>query len=120
MAAFRGISVPSYQKLGPNDHADPTQVSLNKQLREHFEAIRQLTGDAGPVNITNDFTIGSNTLTAGTVNVGAAQITSGNVPPEGQTTAPPGSIFINTKGGTGNTVWVKTTGQGKTGWVNIA
>ena len=42
---------------------------------------------------------------------------SGNYAPEGNLTAPKGSLYTNTTGGTATTVFfVKTTGSGNTGW----
>ncbi len=43
---------------------------------------------------------------------------SGAGSPNGVVTAPPGSIYFNTSGGTTNTLWVKESGTGNTGWAN--
>lgn len=37
--------------------------------------------------------------------------------PEGVVTAPPGSDYLNSLGGAGQTYWVKESGTGNTGWV---
>jgi hypothetical protein len=37
--------------------------------------------------------------------------------PEGVLTAPPGSLYTNTNGGAGTTLYVKQSGTGNTGWV---
>lgn len=37
--------------------------------------------------------------------------------PEGVLTAPPGSLYSNTSGGAGTTLYVKESGTGNTGWV---
>lgn len=42
---------------------------------------------------------------------------SGNGAPEGAVTAPTGSIYLRTAGGSGTTIYVKETGSGNTGWV---
>ena len=42
---------------------------------------------------------------------------TGTVNPEGVITAPVGSMFTNSNGGTGTTFYVKETGTGNTGWV---
>lgn len=44
-------------------------------------------------------------------------IYSGAGSPEGVLTAPPGSLYSNTSGGAGTTLYVKETGTGNTGWV---
>jgi len=38
--------------------------------------------------------------------------------PNGNITASPGSMYTSTVGGAGNTLWVKESGTGNTGWVN--
>lgn len=43
--------------------------------------------------------------------------TYGSGSPEGVVTAPPGSIYRNTSGGAGTTLYVKESGTGNTGWV---
>lgn len=40
--------------------------------------------------------------------------------PEGVVTAPPGSIYQNTSGGTGTTLYIKHSGTGNTGWFAVA
>jgi len=47
-------------------------------------------------------------------------ITAGSGSPQGVVTAPPGSIYLNTAGGAGTTLWVKTTGTGNAGWTAVA
>jgi hypothetical protein len=49
--------------------------------------------------------------------IGAAQILSGTGSPQSVVTAPPGSIFLRTDGGSGTTLYVKESGSGNTGWV---
>lgn len=47
-----------------------------------------------------------------------AEIQSGNGNPNGNVTAPAGSLYLNNDGGANNTLWVKeTTGNTNTGWV---
>lgn len=90
---------------------------LNKQFREHLDEINRLGGLNGPVAIVAPLSVGTNPLTAGSLNVGAAQVLTGTMPPEGMVTAPPGSMYLNTKGGKGTTLYIKESGNGKTGWV---
>lgn len=47
---------------------------------------------------------------------GAVIWTSGVGTPEGVVTAPVGSLYTNTSGGAGSTLYVKQTGTGNTGW----
>lgn len=42
---------------------------------------------------------------------------TGQGSPEGVIVALPGSMYLNSLGGTGATLWVKETGSGNTGWV---
>lgn len=51
------------------------------------------------------------------VNATAAIITSGAGSPESAVTAPVGSIYLRTDGGTSTTLYVKESGAGNTGWV---
>lgn len=44
-------------------------------------------------------------------------IRSGEGSPEGTVTAPPGTLYTSTAGGTGITLYVKESGTGNTGWV---
>lgn len=48
---------------------------------------------------------------------GTAIWTSGTGTPEGNVTAPVGSLFTRTDGGAGSTLYVKESGAGNTGWV---
>lgn len=47
-------------------------------------------------------------------------ISSGTGTPEAVVTAPVGSLFLRTDGGTGTTVYRKESGAGNTGWVATA
>lgn len=48
---------------------------------------------------------------------GTLEVVSGEGSPEGVVAARPGSIYTNSLGGAGTTLWVKETGTGTTGWV---
>jgi hypothetical protein len=48
------------------------------------------------------------------------RVTSGSGSPEGVVTAPVGTTYHRTDGGTGTTVYIKESGVGNTGWVAIA
>jgi hypothetical protein len=45
------------------------------------------------------------------------RIYSGNGSPNGVVTASPGSLYLNTAGGAGTTLWVKESGNGSVGWI---
>jgi hypothetical protein len=47
-------------------------------------------------------------------------IYSGSGSPQGNVSAPVGSIYQNTSGGTGTTIYYKASGTGNTGWVAIS
>ena len=45
------------------------------------------------------------------------RLISGGVVPEGVVSAPVGTLYTNTSGGAGSTLYVKESGTGNTGWV---
>ena len=49
--------------------------------------------------------------------IGNVRICTGSGSPNGLISAPPGSIYLNTSGGSGTTLYVKESGSGSTGWV---
>ena len=108
---------PSYQLISAKNLTEPGLETINKVFREHLEAINSLSGLNGPVSIVNDLNVGDNQVSAGSLAVGTAQVLTGNQAPEGNVTAPPGSIFLNTSGGANKTIWIKESGNGKNGWV---
>lgn len=48
--------------------------------------------------------------------LGGTTINNGAGSPEGVVVAGPGAMYLNTSGGAGQTLWVKETGTGNTGW----
>jgi hypothetical protein len=59
-------------------------------------------------------------LNAGTIKFGLGitqTLASGSGTPNGVVTAVPGSLYVNTAGGVGTSLYVKETGNGDTGWV---
>lgn len=81
------------------------------------------------LNISNSTALGSqvNPTASNQVAVGNSSVTQmllgenitwswGAGSPEGVITAPPGSLYSNTSGGAGTTLYVKETGTGNTGW----
>lgn len=108
---------PSYQLLSTKNLTEPGLATINKIFREHLQSINNLSGLNGPVSIVNDLDVGDNQVSAGSLAVGMAQVLTGTQAPEGIVTAPPGSMFLNTSGGNGNTLFIKESGNGKIGWV---
>jgi hypothetical protein len=108
---------PSYTLISAKDLNDPGLSIINKQFREHLEEINRLGGLSGPVSVVNSFSVGTYPISAGSVGVGPTKILTGTVPPEGSVTAPPGSMYLNSSGGAGATLYIKESGLGKTGWV---
>lgn len=50
---------------------------------------------------------------------GSVYILQGSGSPEGVQVAAPGSLYLNTAGGAGTTVWAKESGVGDTGWAAV-
>jgi hypothetical protein len=79
------------------------------------------TGTADFIAYNNQWT-GSNTegvmfAQNGFSTVSGVTFSSGAAAPNGNITAPPGSLYTKTAGGAGATLWVKESGTGNTGWV---
>lgn len=79
--------------------------------------VRDTTG-AQKLGITKDAALWLAKLLVGS-NAGP-QVLSGTGSPEGAVTAPVGSLFLRTDGGTNTTVYRKEAGAGNTGWVASA
>jgi hypothetical protein len=71
---------------------------------------------AGIVEIT-DGSSGGGDLMVGTT---TTRLCAGSGSPEGAKTARPGSIYMNSAGGTETSIWVKNSGTGNTGWIALA
>jgi hypothetical protein len=70
-----------------------------------------------PFNIALSFNLpNASKMVVVSVNSGISGYT-GTGTPNGVVTAPTGSIYSNLSGGSGQTLWVKETGTGNTGWV---
>jgi hypothetical protein len=78
-------------------------------------------GQVNPVT-DNTQTLGTaslrwSTLFANSIQIGSGPtISTGSGSPEGNVTAPIGSLYTNTTGGASTTLYVKTSGSGNTGW----
>ena len=57
--------------------------------------------------------------TSGNLLVKASNIISGVSAPEGSVTAPIGSLFLRSDGGTATSLYVKESGTGNTGWIGV-
>jgi hypothetical protein len=111
------VPVPPYVNIRKSDLEDPTLSNVNLVVRTHTDELNRLGGLNGPVEVINSIDVGKNSVSAGTFILGTAHILSGTGSPNGQTIAPPGSLYINQAGGSGKTLWVKETGTGNIGWV---
>lgn len=69
--------------------------------------------DSATRTLTNK-TLGTTVLAGGS---GTATVQAGTGSPEGVKTATPGSMYTDTDGGAGSTLWIKESGTGNTGWV---
>lgn len=67
------------------------------------------------LNVTN-YPNGISVAAKGAGKVSAGSILSGTGTPESAVTAPVGSLFLRTDGGSATTLYVKTSGTGNTGW----
>lgn len=54
---------------------------------------------------------------AGSITIASSNIKSGSGSPESVVTANPGTLYLNSAGGAGTTLYVKESGTGNTGWV---
>lgn len=90
--------------------------SRNPQILDSFGKFKQ------PVYIENAVILTitglENTPDHDTGIISADPILSGSGSPEGVITATPGTIYMNTSGGSGTTLYVKETGSNETGWVS--
>lgn len=68
-----------------------------------------------PVSVKSNIYTANLTVT-NVATIGAAQILSGTGSPQSAISAPQGSLFLRTDGGSGTTLYVKESGSGNTGW----
>lgn len=57
------------------------------------------------------------TFKRGTTKLGYAAVLIGTGTPEGQVTAPMGTLYVNRTGAAGTMLYAKVTGTGNTGWL---
>jgi len=110
------VPVP-YITIRKQDFDDPVVSNVNLVVRTHTDELNRLGGLNGPVSIVSSLSVGDNQLGAGSLNVGGANVFAGSGDPNGVVSAPPGSMYLNTAGGTGQSLWIKEAGSGKTGWI---
>jgi hypothetical protein len=81
--------------------------------------VADYTVTGNPAIFNNDVTIYGN-LYSDVLNLGSVPVTwtSGVGDPNGSYTAPVGSLYTRTDGGSGSTLYVKESGVGNTGWVS--
>jgi hypothetical protein len=114
------VSPVPYMNVSKADLEDPLAANLNTITRTHTDELNRLAGLNGTVQIVSGINA-SSTVSAPSLEIaGGLKILSGGGTPNGSITAPPGSIYLNVNGGSGGTMWVKTSGTGNTGWTAIA
>lgn len=74
-------------------------------------------GDGKIVSTTNGYFEGGIRYSTGSGTLEDRGLFVGSGTPEGVVTANPGSLYMNTAGGAGTTLYVKESGGGNTGWV---
>lgn len=80
--------------------------------------VLQLGGsDARFVNVSGDTMTGTLTVPDVELASGGPTVTTGAGSPETVVTAPPGSVYLNTSGGAGTTLYIKESGTAATGWI---
>jgi len=87
---------------------------LPTTVASEFRVVKTSDGGTGTVLAYIDL---SGYLYFGPVGAGQTVIAKGAGTPEGVITARPGSLYTNTSGGSGTTLYVKESGTGNTGWV---
>ena len=122
---FEGTNVIrlGYNSTAPGGPALEFYNGANVNIRLYNSGICDFRGNVRPtVDNTND--LGATTrrwakLYSTELHIGGGEpiITSGVGTPEGQITAPVGSMFTRTDGGAGTTLYIKESGTGNTGWV---
>lgn len=78
------------------------------------------SGSTVTIGSSTTFSNGNTTTFSGPLAIGtgsAPSLRSGTGTPEGTVTAPPGSLYLNTAGGAGTSLYVKQSGTGNTGWI---
>jgi len=108
----------SVSTLGTVAHVDVSQTVATTAAQEADYTIS--LAKAGTVTtaltlrgVDGDAEVAGGLSVSGTV----AQILSGSGTPEAAVTAPVGSMWLRTDGGTNTTLYIKETGAGNTGWV---
>jgi hypothetical protein len=105
-----------YVNIRENDLKDPTCSNLNLVARTHTDEINRLGGLNGPVDIVSGINA-QGQVSATQLQIGAVLIIVGFGSPEGNVTAPVGSLYLNQNGGAGTTLFVKESQVGTNGWV---
>lgn len=85
------------------------------------KTVKQRYNDGSPrilLDSNSDATVSGATV-AFQAPVLAPHVRSGSGSPEGAITAPPGSIYLNTSGGTDTSMYTKGSGTGNTGWIAV-
>lgn len=88
--------------------------------------------NTGDIQTSNDMIVGSDVVVANDVDISGGCSVSGNIilsssgiyhgsgSPEGVVAANIGSLYLDSAGGSGTSLYTKESGSGTTGWVNVA
>jgi len=124
VAQFRSggasVSIALANTGSPADAVRVGSSGASLQLSTWFTPRLTIAGGSGS---TGNVTINTGDLIIDTAGKGLKHGASGPLwtagagSPEGAVTAPPGSLYTDTAGGAGATLYVKESGTGNTGWV---
>lgn len=104
-------------EIGRTDVAQATYIDFHSSGQTVDYDARILATGGSATQGSGDITyVAANHVFMGRVVVGTATLTTGAGSPQGVITAPPGSLYTNTSGGSGTTLYVKESGTGNTGW----
>ncbi len=117
------LTVIGGTRIGTADDSAASQLSLGGASGSTGNHI--ITDASGNLSFNyGNAAVGSSSLalridTSGNLLVKASNIISGVSAPEGSVTAPIGSLFLRSDGGTATSLYVKESGTGNTGWIGV-
>ena len=92
-------------------------------MDEWNDALRTVDPGTGNVIVGGTIRSGSSIAATTTINatngflINTIKVVTGSGSPESAVTAPVGSLYLRTDGGSSTTLYVKESGSGSTGWV---
>ena len=109
-------------QIGPDDSLNLAMDTNEIMVRDGQGGMANLhiNAEGGAVTINNTAAEGGFMFESGRFYIKSAQFIVGSGSPNGSVAAPPGSIYLNTAGGAGTTLYYKSSGTGNTGWQAVA